>query len=430
MSMSVERDQTQPEPASPTPVASPTPGDQPTPVAAGQPLTIAERFQAAAAILAQATDVTLFGHVNPDADAFGSAIGLATVLRDLGADVRVSFGAPLEVPESLRHLDSAGLFVPADQVPAVPPLLVVLDSGSLDRLGPLVNRVAATRDSGGHVIVIDHHVSNTRFGTLNVVDDRAEATAAMVLRLVDALDVPLTEPAARALYAGLLTDTSSFRRATPDTHLAAARLLATGVNAEAVARPLLDSHPFGWLGMLSKVLGRAELDRTAVRGLGLVHAIVTADDAAGLRQEDVESVINIIRASEEAEVAAVLKEAGPGRWTGSLRAVSRVDVSAVARALGGGGHRLAAGFTTEGSAEQVLARLKAELDAAPIAPGVSTQGGGVSTEPQRVSTLPGNGSTEAAGVSTLPGGESTQSGGRSAEAGGGAAGADRLSTAE
>jgi phosphoesterase RecJ-like protein len=355
MSMSVERDQTQPEPASPTP-----PADRPT---------IADQLRTVADILGRATDVTLFGHVNPDADAFGSAIGLATVLRDLGADVRVSFGSPLEVPESLRHLDSAGLFVPADQVPAVPPLLVVLDSGSLDRLGPLANRVAATRDAGGHVIVIDHHVSNTRFGTLNVVDDRAEATAAMVLRLVDALGARLTEPAARALYAGLLTDTSSFRRATPDTHLAAARLLATGVDTEAVARPLLDSHPFGWLGMLSRVLGRAELDRAAAQGLGLVHTTVTSDDAAGLRQEDVESVINIIRGSEEAEVAAVLKQAGPERWTGSLRAVGRVDVSAVARALGGGGHRLAAGFTVDGSADQVLNRLKAELDGAPVGPG-------------------------------------------------------------
>jgi phosphoesterase RecJ-like protein len=246
---------------------------------------------------------------------------------------------------------------------------VVLDSSTIDRLGPLADRVTATRAAGGHVIVIDHHVSNARFGTLNVVDDTAEATASLILRLVDELGVPLVEPAARGLYAGLLTDTSSFRRATPATHLAAARLLQAGVRAEAVARPLLDTHPFGWLRMLSMVLGRAELDPAAARGLGLVHAVVTTEDAAGLRQEDVESVINIIRASREAEVAAVLKQAGPDRWTGSLRAVGRLDVSAVARALGGGGHRLAAGFTTDGTTEDVLARLKTELDRAPELPG-------------------------------------------------------------
>ncbi|HEX4704631.1 MAG TPA: bifunctional oligoribonuclease/PAP phosphatase NrnA [Pseudonocardiaceae bacterium] len=327
---------------------------------------VAGGLRAAATILADATDVTLFGHVNPDADAFGSAIGLAMALRDRGATVRVSFGAPDEVPESLRGLDSAGLFVPARDIPAVPTMLVVLDTGSLDRLGPLADRVAATRDAGGHVVVIDHHVSNTRYGTLNIVDDRAEATAALVLRLLDELDTTLTEPVARALYAGLLTDTSSFRRATPNTHRAAARLLDAGVDGQAVARPLMDTHSFGWLTMLASVLARAELDPTAARGLGLVHATVRTTDADGLRPEDVESVINIVRATKEAEVAAVLKQAGPETWTGSMRSVSRLDVSAAAVALGGGGHRLAAGFTAYGTEESVLAQLKAVLDEAPL----------------------------------------------------------------
>jgi phosphoesterase RecJ-like protein len=327
---------------------------------------ITRQLRDVATVLTGATDVTLLGHVSPDADAFGSAVGLGLVLRDLGAHVRVSFGEPEEVPESLRHLDSEGLFVPAARVPATPPLLVVLDSSSIDRLGPLADRVAATRDSGGHVVVIDHHVSNTRFGTLNVVDVRSEATASLVLRLVDQLGATLTEPAARALYAGLLTDTSSFRRATPSTHRAAARLLEVGVNSEAVARPLLDIHPFGWLRMLSVVLGRAELDPAAAQGLGLVHTVVRGEDIEGLRPEDVERVVNIIRGTSEAEVAAVLKQAGPERWTGSMRAVGRLDVSAVARAMGGGGHRLAAGFTTEGSEDEVLKRVKFELDRAPL----------------------------------------------------------------
>ncbi|HEX5114572.1 MAG TPA: bifunctional oligoribonuclease/PAP phosphatase NrnA [Pseudonocardiaceae bacterium] len=326
-------------------------------------------LKAAAAVLADATDVTLLGHVNPDADAFGSAVGLGTVLRDRGATVRVSFGNPLEVPESLRHLDDAGLFVPADAVPAVPPTLVVLDCSDAGRLGPLADRVAATRAAGGDVVVIDHHVSTGEFGTVNVLDVQAEATATLVLRLVDELGAPLTEPAARAIYAGILTDTSSFRRATPTTHLSAARLLEAGVNPDVVARPLMDSHPFGWLRMLSDVLGRATLDPAAAHGLGLVHTTITTDDAAGLRYEDIDSVINIIRGTREAEVAAVLKQLGTDRWSGSLRAIARVDVSAAARAMGGGGHRLAAGFSVSGSAEDVLGRLRAELDRAPLLDG-------------------------------------------------------------
>jgi phosphoesterase RecJ-like protein len=316
----------------------------------------------AARLLRAATDVTLLGHVNPDADAFGSAVGLGLALQAAGARVLVSFGAPATVPQSLRGLDCAGLFVPAEQVPAVPAALVVLDSSSVDRLGQLADRVDAVRAAGGPVIVIDHHVSNTLFGTLNVVDETAPATAAVVLRVLDELGAPLTEPVARALYAGLLTDTSSFRRATPDVLRTAARLLDTGVDADAVARPLLDAHPFGWLRLVSDVLGRAVLEPDAAGGLGMVHATVRTADLDGLRPEDVESLVGFLASVDGPEVAVLLKQAEPTRWAVSLRSVGRVDVSVVARAFGGGGHRRAAGFSAAGTAPEVLARLRSSLD--------------------------------------------------------------------
>lgn len=316
---------------------------------------------AAARVLASASDVTLLAHVNPDADALGSALALGLALHRRGVRVRVSFGAPAEVPETLRDLDFAGLLVPASEVPQAPPVLVALDTGSVKRLGPLADRVVATTEAGGEVVVLDHHVSNPRFGTVNVVDDRAEATALVVLRLLDVLEVEVDEPIARCVYAGLVTDTRSFRNASAATHEVAARLLAAGVDAEAVARPLMDSHPFGYLGMLAKVLSRAVLEVDAVEGLGLVHAVVTLEDAEGLRPEEVESVVDLVRTAEEAEVAAVLKELRPQTWSVSLRAVRRIDVREVAQLLGGGGHRLAAGFTAHGPAEQVLADLRGAL---------------------------------------------------------------------
>ncbi|GAA3461884.1 bifunctional oligoribonuclease/PAP phosphatase NrnA [Saccharothrix longispora] len=312
---------------------------------------------AAARVLSTATDVTLLAHVNPDADALGSALALGLALHRRGVTARVSFGAPDEVPETLRDLDVAGLLVPASEVPAAPPVLVALDAGSVGRLGPLGDRVA----TAGVVVVLDHHVSNPRFGHVNVVDDRAEATAVVVLRLLDELGVELDEPVARCIYAGLVTDTRSFRHASASTHEVAARLLAAGVDAEAVARPLMDSHPFGYLGMLSTVLRGARLEPDAAAGLGFVHAVVTLEDAAGLRPEEVESVVDLVRTTAEAEVAAVLKELRPATWSVSLRAVSRVDVREVAQLLGGGGHRLAAGFTATGSADAVLRRLREAL---------------------------------------------------------------------
>lgn len=319
-------------------------------------------FAAAAALLRAADDVTLLAHVNPDADALGSALGLGLALHGCGKTVRVSFGEPLHAPESLAALDVAGLIVPASQVPQAPRLLVALDTGNLARLGPLGDRVA-TADA---VLVIDHHVSNTRFGTHHLVDAKAEATAVIVLRLLDELGIPLDTDIARCLYAGLVTDTRCFRMARPATHAYAARLLSAGVRAEIETRTLMDTHPFGWLGMLADVLGRAELEPQAARGLGLVHTRVLGSDLNGMRTEEVESVVDLVRTSAEAEVAAVLKEVGQGQWSVSLRAKQRLDVGAAATALGGGGHRLASGFTATGRADDVLAALRTALDTAPL----------------------------------------------------------------
>ncbi len=322
----------------------------------------AAELAVAAALLRDAPDVTLLAHVHPDADALGSALALGLALRRRGATVRVSFGEPDAVPESLRDLDVDGLVVPASRVPAAPELLVALDAGNAGRLGSLAGRVRTAR----RVLVIDHHASNTRFGSHNLVDDTAEATAVLVLRLLDELGVELDLDTARCLYAGLVTDTRCFRFARPETHLLAARLLATGVQPEVEVRALLDPHPFGWLTMLSSVLQRAKLEPTAAQGLGLVHTVVRIADAAQLRSEEIESVIDLVRTASEAEVAAVLKEAGPGRWSASLRAKQHLDVGAAATLLGGGGHRLAAGFTATGTADEVLAALRTALDNAPL----------------------------------------------------------------
>jgi phosphoesterase RecJ-like protein len=315
----------------------------------------------AATLVGTARDVTLLAHVQPDADALGSALALGLALRRWGRTVRVSVGEPAGIPESLRALDVADLLVPPDQVPARPELLVTVDTARRERLGCLADRVEAAHA----VLVIDHHTTNDRFGTHHLIDPHAPATAVLVLALLDRLALPVDEPIARCLYAGLMTDTSCFRRADPGTHALAARLLATGIDPEALTRRLLDSHPFGWLGMLAAVLGRARLEPDSAQGLGLVHTTVQLDETTGLRREDVDSVVDIVRTTEEAEVAAVLKEVGTARWSVSLRAKQHLDVGTVAGEFGGGGHRLAAGYTAEGGAGEVLDALLAALCRAP-----------------------------------------------------------------
>jgi phosphoesterase RecJ-like protein len=311
----------------------------------------------AAELLEQATSVTVVCHVNPDADALGSALALGTALRRRGTPVQVAFADPAETPESLRTLPGGDLLVAPGEVSHEVDVLVVVDCGSAGRMGALRDRMSGARE----VLVVDHHVSNARFGSINLVDGAAESTTVLVCEVLDAWGVPLDRDLAHCLYAGLVTDTASFRWARPATHELAARLLATGIDPVDVSRPLMDTHPFGWLGMLASVLGSAGLHREAAGGLGLAHAVVRCSDREGMRAEETESVVDLVRTASEAEVAAVLKEGPPRQWSVSLRAKSVVDVSAVAALLGGGGHRRSAGYTAHGSSEDVLAALRTAL---------------------------------------------------------------------
>ena len=302
----------------------------------------------AVAALTGPGEVVLACHVSPDGDAIGSMLALALALRRLGTRVLPSFGTPFEVPASLRGLPGVDLLVRPEGVPAAPALLVTFDTGSVDRLGDLADRVPRS----GEVLVVDHHASNTGFGTLNLVDPAAAATAVLVAELVARLRVPLDPDIAACLYAGLVTDTGSFRFAgtTPATHELAARLLATGFRHHLLARARLEPDQVGGLGLVWTESRAAEL---AAHGLDLDQA---------------ESLIDLVRTAREAEVAAVLKELPQGGWAVSVRSKGRVDVGAACTSLGGGGHRFAAGFTSQAGPDETIGALRTALDGAPRLP--------------------------------------------------------------
>jgi len=312
----------------------------------------------ASRLLGGASDVVLLAHVNPDADALGSALALGLGLERRGTPVVVSFAEPDQVPESLRALPGRHLLVRPDQLPARPDLLVSLDVGSAQRLGSLARLLRTARQS----LVIDHHPSNTRFGDHHLIDPTAEATAVLVARLLDRLRITIDRQIAENLYAGLATDTGHFRHADSDTHRLAARLIDAGVRPAELLAPISDSHPFSWLGMLSTVLSGAVLEPAAVRGQGLVYAVIDSPTSAGLRPEELDSVIDILRTAQQAAVAAVLKQTHPGAWQVSLRSGASVDISAVATALGGGGHVRAAGFAHHGTSAQAVDALIGALE--------------------------------------------------------------------
>jgi len=325
-------------------------------------------WQQVVGLLAGAERVALACHVAPDGDALGSMLALGAGLRERGVDVVASWGGePFEVPAAYSFLPAVDLLVPPAEFPVAPELLVTLDTGSPDRLGSLADRL----DTAGCTVVVDHHANGVAYGDLRLVDDGAAATVVLVAGLLDRLGVALTQETAAPLYTGLITDTGSFKyfATTPAVHELAARLLATGIRHDLISRSIYDTASFGYVQLLGRVCGRAVLDRSAARGLGLVWSVVEPTDYAGtgLGLADVEGLIDVVRVTAEAEVAVVLK-ADPvqGGWKVSTRSKGAVDVGVVCGALGGGGHRFAAGFSApDGDAAAVVALVHAALADAP-----------------------------------------------------------------
>lgn len=295
-------------------------------------------------------------HEGPDGDALGSLLGMQTMLETLGKD-SVMFLAAKEFPLPIeyRHLPLEDVFhePPADLRDRV---VIFLDCGNIDRMP-----VDFLRDGGTFVVNIDHHHDNTRFGDYNFVNDKASCTAEIIYELAVLLDVKVSPLMARALYIGIITDTGKFMYDATDarTHEVAAALIRAGVDIDDVNRRLYESVPFEKLKLL-----RLALDKTELKCDGrLIVAYITAEDyeQADAGEEMTEGIIDNLRAVDGIQVAALVRDQvsrGHAARKVSLRAGDdHTDVSAIARAFGGGGHVRAAGCSTDLPIDEIVTTL-------------------------------------------------------------------------
>jgi phosphoesterase RecJ-like protein len=319
--------------------------------------SVDEALTRAAKAIDEADVVSLACHVTPDGDALGSVLALHHVLVAAGKRSIASFPSPFRVAPHYRDLPGLELLTRPEEFPTAPELMVTFDCGSMDRLGSLRPAAEAARE----LIVVDHHVSNDRYGTINVIDPAAAASGVLVRRLIDRLGLELNDPAAVCLYAALICDTGRFQYETtcPDVFALAGELVTYDVPVSRLSRQLFEEHRFAYLQLLAEAVANAEL----VREQSFVWAAVTQDMLArhDVSLEEVEGLIDIIRRTAEADVACVLKEEENGTVKVSLRSVGAADVRHVAAAHGGGGHRFAAGFTSEAGIAETVERIRAAL---------------------------------------------------------------------
>jgi phosphoesterase RecJ-like protein len=301
-------------------------------------------------------------HENPDGDALGSLLAMQGLLTALGKD-SVMFISPhdLPLPREYRFLSLDGLIqLPLADV--AERTIVFLDCGNIDR-----NSASVLRD-GAHLLNIDHHHDNTRFGTLNYVVPDASCTAEIVWDLMHGLGVRPTPSVAEALYIGLITDTGRFmyENTGPSAHLMAAELIEAGVDVAGVYGQLYEGVPPGKLALLGLALG--QIQRFDSGALAIVSLTAEDFERADAEESYSEGIIDQLRALQGTKVAVLVRELSSGERKGqhkvSLRATGDdVDVSVIARAQGGGGHRRAAGFSTTLEGEELIAFLREALAA-------------------------------------------------------------------
>ena len=325
------------------------------------PETVLTDREAVLEELRGATRLIAVTHENPDGDALGSLIAMQRILDALGKDC-VMFIAADEFPLPYEYR-----FLPLDRLVTEPPAdladrsIVFLDCGNLER-----NPATAFQRPGAHILNIDHHHDNTRFGTVNLVDSSASCTAEIVWELMRDLDVLPTPTIAEALYVGLITDTGRFmyENTGPRSHRMAAELIEAGVDVHEIYHRIYEDVPLGKLSLLAR--GLSKVERYDDGRLTLTSISAEDFSESGAEESYTEGVVDHLRAVQGTLVAALVRDRVPIDGDGgarvrkvSLRAADdRLDVSAIARQQGGGGHRQAAGFTTELAPEALVAFLR------------------------------------------------------------------------
>lgn len=307
-------------------------------------------FEEAARAIAGADEIALACHVGPDGDALGSMLGLGLAAVNAGKKVVASFGSPHVIPTSLDFLPTDLIVAPGD-FPDRPGLMVVLDAGSADRLAELGSNASDAET----VLVIDHHVTNEGFGDIAVIDPTAAATGELVYRILKILDWKITPEIALCLHTALVTDTGrfSYSNTTARTLRTAADLVEAGAEPAVVGQHVYEEEPFGYLKAVAIATARVELDA----GRKVVYTWIGHEDLAeaGIDWGDTENLIDLIRLAVEADTAVLAKVHDDGRVKVSLRSRGATDVGALAASNGGGGHRLASGFTVDdGEVAEVL----------------------------------------------------------------------------
>jgi phosphoesterase RecJ-like protein len=309
-------------------------------------------FHEIAGAINQANRIAILSHVRPDCDAIGSQLALALSLQQLGKEV--SAWNEDGLPESFRFLEKSDLIHRPPGEPETFDLAIALDTASQQRLGTALHAIR----HANQWINVDHHASNPGYGDLVYIDPIAPATGQIVYEFLRAENLPVTQAAADALYAAISTDTGSFRysNTTARTFEIIAELIKNGTNAAAIANNLYESYPKRRVQLLGELLSQARFDADdRIASMALARE---TKQRLGIHPDDVDGLIDYIRAVKTVVVALFFEELPEGRIRLSMRSKDdSLDVNKISGEFGGGGHPRAAGARIRGNLEEVRSKV-------------------------------------------------------------------------
>jgi len=297
----------------------------------------------------------LVAHVLPDGDSIGSLLALGEALSNLGKQVRIY--SPGKVPRKYAFLRGSENILTEGMEADPETVAVALDCSDADRLGQFADVVKQAQ----HLINIDHHVTNARYGTVNLIDHEAAATGEIIYQILSEMRAPLTESIAEALYVALTTDTGSFKydNTTPSTHRIAAELLEYNVHPGELSQRVFDEHPLSYYLLLKEALSSLELHD------GCRIAVITINkemlQRSGTSVEEINGMINYTRNIEGVELGIMFYVESPEETKVGFRSKT-VDISLLAKNMNGGGHPKAAGCRIHGSYLSVKEKVLREAE--------------------------------------------------------------------
>lgn len=308
-------------------------------------------------IISSSQTFLLTCHIHPDGDALGSTMGMAHALRSVGKDVVVTFPNPFVLPYSLSKTIPGleELATPSDSIDKNKKFDVVMtfDCGSKSRLSGLEDLISRS----SKFINVDHHLSNEKFGDVNIIDVKAASSGSVVQEILNFCEIELSKEVATCLYIALLTDTGRFQfsSTTPEVFEQAKELSKFDLDIAFLSRTLTEEDSYSLMKLAGSVLNEMQYNEKAKMAYSFVS--IEMREKFDCVYDEVEGLIELVRRSREADVACMIKEFEPGDYRVSLRSLGTIDVCEVASNFGGGGHRFAAGFSSQLTIDEIFQKV-------------------------------------------------------------------------